>query len=244
MAIPASSKYPTRASSAAELRSRNAPMILPPEKPSTGALNGFVIDTLVGFGTLVVLWVAIYSAFQRALRNENEKHERTRIFRNDSRHCYERKIAPLLRIYAASFVAFALTPVITILVLSLHHPLGSLEYFVLAIYVCLFSTYGLCVAMGSLNESPFRSTILGSFRPGTQLWFDGDRRLFFEDFASVMFEESMLDQVKRWVEGRVKPFQVNWYPFRYPVKSLSDYEIRIRSVYISWNLEMLVYGER
>jgi hypothetical protein len=68
--------------------------------------------------------------------------------------------------------------------------------------------------------------------------------LFFEDFASVMFEESMLDQVKRWVEGRVKPFQVNWYPFRYPVKSLSDYEIRIRSVYISWNLEMLVYGER
>jgi hypothetical protein len=80
-------------------------------------------------------------------------------------------------------------------------------------------------------------------QPGPERLFDGEGNVSFEDSASVISQQSILDQVKLWVESRVGPFRVNWYPLRCPVKSLPYDKIRIRALCVSQNLESAALSE-
>jgi hypothetical protein len=109
-----------------------------------------------------------------------------------------------------------------------------------AVYLGVAITLCLCVVvLATLYGRLLRWTIFRVNQPGAQLWSDGIRKLSFEDFESVVSQQPMLDQFRLWVENIVRPLRVNWYPFHSPAKPLPCDSIRIRTVCVSSNVEVL-----
>jgi hypothetical protein len=76
-------------------------------------------------------------------------------------------------------------------------------------------------------------SILLHLRSAAHPWLKGKRRLYFEDSWSVISNQSLSDHFQNWVENRVKPFRINWYPLPPPIKSLSSAKIRIHMLCVS-----------
>lgn len=76
-------------------------------------------------------------------------------------------------------------------------------------------------------------SILLHVRSAAHPWLKGKRRLYFEDSWSIISNQSLSDHFQNWVENRVKPFRINWYPFPPPIKSLSSAKIRINMLCVS-----------
>ena len=213
--------------------------------------TGVIAGVATGFMALLLLVVVVCFV---AIRNKKGSHKNNHFIGSqihrpssdyDSRHLHEQTVAPPLLNYVSFFIG--LTLVLSFTTLGLFSILMTSRSVTLARCLCLcllLSSVGLCVVMDSFYEKFLRWKYFRFIQPSAQLWFDGERKLSFEDTVCVMSRQSMLDQVKLWVERRVWPFRVNWYPLRQPVNPLPYGSIRVRTICVSSNLEVLFGGER
>lgn len=203
---------------------------------------------LIGLG-FVVLSIVALSALESDSRGPfrpTSKRRQDHFPNTASRVLHDRTNTPLIRVdiflVALALGLGSIAVGVSSIVFRIFQSSTSIGFFISVTCLGLYIAYCL-YPMVPLYRILFHQAFLKSTQPASQFWFDEGEKLSFDDFASVMSQRSILDQVKLWVQRRVRPLRVNWYPFYRPVKPLPYDSIRIRKVCVS-SIWKYTYSER